>query len=166
MSAGPFAAAYHLAKPTSDLAYLAPQFRAAVVAALAECNDPANDLKAIVHETYRSNELAVLYYSQGRTLIPPHDTVTNAKSNLYSWHGYGLAVDVIHASKGWDAGDAWFHNVADVFKRHGMKWGGDWHMRDLPHFQWGRCKPSPSDVARQLIATGGVQAVWTAVSAA
>jgi hypothetical protein len=35
----------------------------------------------------------------------------------------------------------------------------------LPHFQWGRCKPSPSDEARRLIDTEGEVSVWRAVGA-
>jgi peptidoglycan L-alanyl-D-glutamate endopeptidase CwlK len=43
--------------------------------------------------------------------------------------------------------------------------GGDWKFKDLPHFQWGPCKPSPSDRARELIRTEGMEAVWGAVGA-
>ena len=167
MSAGPADAinAYTAAKPTRDPQLLAPLFRAAVEAAIAECNSPANQLDAMIYETYRSNALQVVYYARGRTVRPPQSPVTNAMSNLYSWHGYGLAVDVIHRTKEWGAGDAWFRKVADVFKRNGCKWGGDWRSPDLPHFQWGLCKPSPSDHARELMRTGGVLAVWEAVGA-
>lgn len=167
MSAGPAdaIARYHAAKPTADLALLAPRFAAAVRAAIAECNDGANPLQAMVYETYRSNELQAIYYARGRTVRPPNAPVTNAMGNLYSWHGYGLAVDVIHQTRQWDAGEAWFRAVAEVFKRHGCKWGGDWTRPDLPHFQWGLCRPSPSDGARQLMRTGGVFAVWQAVGA-
>jgi peptidoglycan L-alanyl-D-glutamate endopeptidase CwlK len=86
-------------------------------------------------------------------------------NNLFSWHGYGLAVDVIHRTKQWNAGTPWFAAVAVIFKRHGCKWGGDWKSADLPHFQWGLCKPSPSDTARQFLRTRGVRAVWEAVGA-
>ena len=167
MSAGPAEAiaSFHVAKPTANPELLAPLFRAAVDAAIGECNGGANPLKAMVYETYRSNELQVVYYARGRTVRPPSSTVTNAMSNLFSWHGYGLAVDVIHRTKEWDAGDAWFQQVAEIFKRHGCKWGGDWKTKDLPHFQWGFCKPSPSDNARELMRTGGVMAVWQAVGA-
>jgi peptidoglycan L-alanyl-D-glutamate endopeptidase CwlK len=165
MSAGATAASYHLAKPTNDVDYLAPLFRAAVERAIAECNDPINNLSAMVYETYRSNELQEVYYARGREVIPPPEPVTNARTNLYSWHGYGLAVDVIHKSKGWDPGDKWFRDVAAIFKKHGCKWGGDWTSPDRPHFQWGKCKPSPSPVARELMTTRGVEAVWEAVGA-
>jgi hypothetical protein len=168
MSAGDAAAVaivnFHAAKPTSDLNLLAPLFRAAVEAAIAECNNGAG-LKAMVYETYRSNELQAVYFARGRTVRPPNEVVTNAMTNLRSWHGYGLAVDVIHQTDKWNAGEAWFQQVAEIFKRHGCKWGGDWKMRDQPHFQWGFCQPSPSDTARDLMRTGGVIAVWQAVGA-
>ena len=56
--------------------------------------------------------------------------------------------------------------VAEIAKGHGLKWGGDWSSPDLPHFQWGRCKASPSDEARRILREQGMPAVWRAVSAA
>lgn len=166
MSAGPTTIDYHGTAPTANLMLLAPAFEAAVRAAIDECNSPANNLNAIVYETYRSNELQAIYFARGRTVRPPATPVTNASSNLYSWHGYGLAVDVIHATQGWTPErHGWFHDVAAIFKRHGCKWGGDWTSPDPPHFQWGRCKASPSDLARELLRTRGIEAVWEAVGA-
>ena len=138
---------------------LAPLFRAAIEATLAEHPD------AIVCETYRSNELQAPYFERGRTVKPPAHTVTNARTNLYSWHGYGLAVDIIHRELEWNAPTSWFAQVAETAKRNGCKWGGNWKSPDFPHLQWGRCKASPSDLARRLIAEGGMEAVWHAVGA-
>ena len=154
-------------KVSRDLALLAPAFRKAVEDAIRECNAPPNNLGAMVYEAYRSQTLQAIYYARGRTTVPPTRTVTNARTNLLSWHGYGLAVDVIHQTKLWspDGGMAWFRKVADIFKKHGCKWGGDWTSPDPPHMQWGRCRPSPSDEARRLIAADGIEAVWRAVSA-
>ncbi|MBV9774667.1 MAG: M15 family metallopeptidase [Gemmatimonadetes bacterium] len=152
-----------LASVSRDLTVLAPKFRDAVEKAIADCQK--SGLDAYVYEAYRSPELQALYYSRGRTVVPPLQTVTNARSNLYSWHGYGLAVDVISWSHGWDRPESWFRSVAAVFRTHGCKWGGDWKMKDLPHMQWGACKPSPSDRARELIRTEGVEFVWRAVGA-
>lgn len=162
MSAGEGTAVPRISR---DLTLLAPKFRAAVEAALDECE--AQKIDAFVYEAYRSNELQQIYYARGRTVIPPNHTVTNARTNLYSWHGYGLAVDVISRSKLWspDGGEAWFGKVADIFKNHGCKWGGDWTHPDTPHMQWGRCKPSPSDLARLIMGEDGREAVWAAVSA-
>jgi len=147
----------------SDLSKLAPKFRTAVEAALTECAN--RGLDALVYEAYRSQALQARYYARGRTQIPPSQPVTNAPSNLLSWHGYGLAVDVISKAQGWNAGEPWFTQVAAVFKDAGCAWGGDWTQRDQPHFQWGLCKPSPSPLAREIVASQGVRGVWIAVGA-
>jgi hypothetical protein len=144
-----------------DTSRLAPAFADAVQKALEECNS-VKRLDAIIYEGYRSQALQSLYYQRGRTIIPPYKKVTNAPTNLHSWHGFGLAVDIVHKTKFWSppGGDTWFRNVAEIFKRHSCMWGGDWKMADLPHFQWYRCPPSPSDTARQLIVDQGMLAVW------
>jgi len=149
--------------PDVDLGKLAPKFNVAVMQAMAACT--AAGLRAKVYEGLRSESLQQLYYTRGRTTIPPTYTVTNARSSLFSWHGYGLAVDVIHETQGWDAGDAWFAEVATHFRAVDCRWGGEWKFKDLPHFQWGLCKPSPSDRARQILAANGMAAVWEAVGA-
>jgi hypothetical protein len=151
------------ARVSRDLAQLAPRFRDAVQKAVADCQ--ARGLDAYVYEGYRSPELQALYYRRGRSVIPPVQKVTNARSSLYSWHGYGLAVDVISRRHGWDRPESWFRDVAESFRKFGCKWGGDWKMKDLPHFQWGVCRASPSDNARALFDQGGAPAVWKAVSA-
>ena len=146
-----------------DLAGLAPRFRDAVEAAITEC--VATGFDAFVYEARRSEELQALYYARGRTVIPPEKPVTNARSALYSWHGYGLAVDVISQRYGWDKPWRWWQNVAEIFKRHDCKWGGDWTHPDPPHHQWGRCKASPSERAREILAREGIEAVWAACGA-
>lgn len=148
-----------------DLSRLAPKFREAVEAALAEC--AAAKLDTWVYEAHRSEALQRHYFRKGRTIIPPTRPVTNAPTALRSWHGYGLAVDVVDRNRLWkpDGGLSWFERVATIFKRHNCKWGGDWTSPDPPHFQWHLCRPSPSDEARNLLATGGVAAVWEALSA-
>lgn len=146
----------------NDIRLLAPKFGLAVGHALNLCHRQGLDV--VVQESLRSNELQEHYYAQGRTR--PGPIVTNARSALFSWHGYGLAVDVISASKGWNTTAAWRSAVAQIFKGAGLAWGGDWQHPDLPHFQWGLCRPSPSERARQLIAEGGMEAVWVEVRAA
>jgi len=152
-------------KVSNDLGLLAPAFRAAVEAAITECK--AKKLDVLVYETYRSQEMQALYYARGRTIVPPTHTVTNAPTNLQSWHGFGLAVDVVHRTDYWEppGGLKWFQEVAEVFKANNCKWGGDWTKPDPPHFQWRLCKPSPSDYARQLLKDGGFPSVWAAVGA-
>jgi hypothetical protein len=157
--------------PNRDMSLLAPKFRTSVEAAVAECLTAGLPVK--VQEGFRSNARQAYLYEQGRTR--PGDIVTNAPTSLTSWHGYGLAVDVIHQTLAyWPAGktkadvaknEAWFKSVADIFKRHNCNWGGDWTKPDTPHMQWAACRPSPSDRARLLIASGGVKAVWKEVGA-
>jgi len=164
MSAGMMPAAAE-PQPSRNLDLLAPKVRAAVQAAIAECNAPGGPGDVLLYEAMRSAELQAIYYARGRTVKPPYQTVTNAKSNLYSWHGFGLAVDVVHRILLWSPPAAWWHAVAKIFKKHGLDWGGDWHQVDLPHFQWGTLRKSPSDRARQLLADGGLAAVWKEVGA-
>jgi hypothetical protein len=138
---------------------LAPRFRAAVEVALAECH--ARSIDVIVFETARSEELQALYFANGRS---------HAQSALHSWHAYGLAVDVVSREHGWkkfpdgalyEADPFWWREVYASFTHAGLDAGADWHsIKDFPHFQWGKCKPSPSDHARELFASGGKVAVW------
>src|SRR4029453_4624924 len=119
-----------------DPALLAPVFRAAVERAIADCQ--ARQLDAYVSQGVRSPGLQALYYARGRTIVPPTKPVTNAPTNLQSWHGYGLAVDVISKSKGWDQPEEWFTRVAESFAKFGCRWGGGGKQRALPHFPGGR----------------------------
>ncbi len=153
------------ARVSNDLSLLAPKFEDAVRTALRACRDAGFPAK--VYEAQRSQELQALYYARGRTIIPPRHTVTNAPTNLQSWHGYGLAVDVVHETKYWEpeGGEAWFRKIADIFKAHDCSWGGDWRHPDTPHFQWHLCKPSPSPEARRLLLQQGREAVWKVVGA-
>lgn len=167
---GGFTDAHGVPVPTANvlvvqhsLGLLAPKFRQVVEDALRACERLS--LQAVVYETYRSDALQKLYYARGRTVRPPLATVTNAPDNLASWHGYGLAVDVIHRVKRWDMPISWFRAVAQVFKEHGADWGGDWTHPDYPHFQYWTLRPSPSQRARDLLAAGGLEAVWREVGA-
>jgi hypothetical protein len=146
-----------------DLARLVPAFRDAVEHAIADCQ--ARGLDAYVYVAHRSPELQALYYARGRPIVPPTKPVTYAATNLQSSHGCGLAVDVISRSQGWNRPDAWFAQLAESFAKFGCRWGGEWKQRNLPHFQWGVCKPSPSDTARTLLVASGFQAVWEALRA-
>jgi peptidoglycan L-alanyl-D-glutamate endopeptidase CwlK len=146
-----------------NLDNLAPKFAAVVRAAIDECN--RNGLDAFVYEAMRSDALQKFYFAQGRTIIPPHDTVTNASSSRTSWHGYGLAVDVISRANDWSVTAEWQDAVANIFLTHECKWGGHFTKADNPHFQWGRCKASPSPLARQILDAEGLIGVWRAVGA-
>lgn len=154
--------------PSRDLTLLAPKFRAAVLAAISDCG--TNDFPVKVNEAFRSQARQAFLFAQGRTR--PGPIVTHAPTSLTSWHGYGLAVDIIHQTRAFEpfgkdgrANERWFHEVGAIFKRNGCSWGGDWTKPDTPHMQWGKCMASPTDGARLLIRSGGAEAVWRQVEA-
>jgi hypothetical protein len=147
----------------SSLDGLPPKMRAAVKAALEECNDERLD--AVVYESHRSDELQAIYYQRGRTVKPPDYTVTNVASAQYGWHFYWLAVDVISASRRWSVTADWRRRVTAIFKKHGLSAGAEWPHPDDPHYQWGKCRRSPSEESRRLYAEGGLEAVWLEVGA-
>lgn len=138
---------------------LAPKFRTALCRVLAQLPD------AIVAETVRTPERQAYLYGFGRTYDDDRGQVTAASSQLYSWHGYGLAADIWRQGVLWQATPTWFRTMGEVAKAHGLAWGGDWTRQDLPHVQWGACKDAPSYIARGLYASGGVEAVWKEVGA-
>lgn len=145
----------------SDPAELAPQFRATVLAVVRELRAQGYD--AIIHETYRTHETALVYYARGRTQIPPAETCTNAPDETWSWHGYKLACDIISEAKGWDAPETFCRALRDTAVRHGLASGYDWKRQDKPHVQPGNVRVTPSEHARELLASGGIAAVWAAV---
>lgn len=152
-----------------DTSKLAPRFREAVEKALEELH--ARGIDAVVNEALRSDALQREYYARG---------VTKARTVAGSWHGYGLAVDVVSKTRGWDVwpwrakdgslpgGDPkWWRPVVETFKKHGCDWGGDWQsIFDAPHFQFGRCKSSPGAESKRYFAEGRPFKVWALVGAA
>ena len=143
---------------------LAPKFAAALVATIEQCH--AEGLDAVIFETTRSDALAQVYYRRGR---PPSaefpSPVTNAPDASWTWHGYGLAADIISASREWNAGQSWFTEMGRIAKANGLDWGGDWNHPDLPHVQFGTLKASPSEQSRSLY-PGHIAEVWALVGAA
>lgn len=146
-----------------DLSELAPRFAQAVEAALEECR--ARGLDAFVYEASRTAEGQDAYDALAEQTPSRNCTAGTARSGQESWHMYGLAVDIASRLSHWDFSDAWIERVASVFKAHGCDWGGDWETRDTAHFQWGRCRRSPSREARALLESGGLAAVWREVAA-
>lgn len=144
----------------NDVHLLAPKLMEVAVDATEFLNLSGYD--AHIYETLRSRQLAEIYHELG---------VSKAVNELYSWHGFGLAFDVISTSRGWDVWDDpdWYEPVVATYKSHGLHWGGDWtSFQDRPHFQW-HCDgmhESPSDHARALLASKGLAAVWAEVHAA
>lgn len=106
-------------------------------------------------------------YDQGRTT--PGKIVTNAKPG-YSYHNFGLAVDLVPSVNGIDqkyvpdwngSHPAWKRMIA-VGQTVGLTEGALWRtFPDEPHFQLNGFLPvTPDDSVRQLYKDQGVDAVW------
>lgn len=61
-----------------------------------------------------------------------------AKTPHTTFHGKGLAFDICKNVRGHEYDDlAFFAQCAEIGKRIGFTWGGDWKsFPDRPHFQW------------------------------
>jgi peptidoglycan L-alanyl-D-glutamate endopeptidase CwlK len=158
----------------TDLAGLAPKFRTQVELVLADLVD--KEWLVCVRESVRSNERADWLYRCGREFDDGRGIVTNAVNALKTWHHYGLAVDLgdRRFSPGREPASFW-RDVMAIAEARGLTVGADWnrngipdsqepgkHLCDQPHMQWfcDGMHVSPSDHAAELLATGGVEAVW------
>jgi len=118
--------------------------------ALAAYNEAVAKTPKGVHpfitETYRSFERSTALYNQPRDgkdndgdgkIDEPDEKVSNAKAGQ-SLHNYGLALDfmlIINGKDSWVVDKNW-KLVADIFKKHGFVWGGDWKsFKDYPHVE-------------------------------
>lgn len=98
----------------------------------------------VITDGFRSISEQDRLYRQGRT--EPGNIVTYAKGGE-SYHNYGLAIDFALKSEDgeiiWDTerddngnGRADWLEVAEIGKRLGFEWGGDWrNFKDYPHLQ-------------------------------
>ncbi len=121
--------------------------------------------QAIVYESTRTEERQKWLYGFGRDYDDGRGIVTNAITAKYGWHFFGLAVDIIHRIHEWNADEHWWDGLEIAYNHHGLTAGRSWRMKDNPHGQWGKCRTTPSDLARELFQKGGNHAVWTAVGA-
>lgn len=114
-------------------------------------------LPLVVWEVYRSKEQQRMYYAQGRTdamLLARGFTaeeIQKARKRGFTadkpvitklvnpqYHGLGLAMDCCWLVEGkytWSVPTDWWETYGRAAKAHGLEWGGDWKMRDLPHIQ-------------------------------
>lgn len=119
-----------------DLRELTPQVQAMAVAMLAACK--AQGLKVTVACTYRSPQEQNALYEQGRTVWGK--IVTNARAGQ-SKHETRQAIDIYPLINGKLAdektheGMAAWQALGFIGKKVGFVWGGDWRMRDYPHFE-------------------------------
>lgn len=142
---------------------LAPRFRAALYRALGTMRSAGFD--PIISETTRSSERQAFLYGFGRDYDDGRGIVTNSRDAMHTWHGFGLAADVISRSAGWDAPTSFWDALRACAEDEGLVSGASWPtFADKPHVQWGApMRRSPSSDAAALVQQGGMPAVWGAV---
>ena len=153
---------------------LAPKFRAAVERVVAQMEADGHD--PWVFETLRTEARQSFLHGFGRDYDDGRGIVTHSDSAADTWHGYGLAVDIISKSKRWGASRQFWLSLGAACADEGLTWGADWNRNgrsdderfvDRPHIQWGNgMRRSPSSRAVTLQQQGGNEAVWAAVGAA
>lgn len=157
----------------ASLDVLAPAFRARVELVLADMR--AWGYTPRVFETLRTNARQNYLYGFGREYDDGRGVVTHSQTVGDTWHGFGLAVDIVCAVKLWGAKPDFWYVLGTSARRHGLVWGGDWNndwnsaderFMDRPHIQWGNMRRSPSLNASAILTRGGMIAVWREVRAA
>ena len=110
--------------PCRSLDVLHPIFRAQLECMIAR--QKKGGWTPLVQETKRSQALQSIYYKKK----PP---VTRVKDVATGFHGYGLAADVISATKGWND-PRFFYWQAQHAEACGMTAGAFWKsFPDAPH---------------------------------
>ncbi len=101
-------------------------------------------IDVVITDGYRSPEEQDVLHSQGRSMSG--NVVTYAQGGE-SYHNYGLAIDYAlrldDGSVVWDItrddngnGESDWFEVADIGKKLGFDWGGDWQrFKDYPHLE-------------------------------
>lgn len=141
--------------PCNSLEVLEPIFKKGVICTLERAKKGGWSPK--VFETYRSDARQTALYSYGRTR--PGARVTNAKNALTTVHHYGLAVDIIHATKGWDH-PRFFYWLGQHAEACGLAAGVFWKtFPDAPHIQYGKWAGAPPQWARRLVADS-LPVIW------
>lgn len=135
----------------------APKFVERITALLARLDDG----RELPFEWLRTAERQAFLYGFGRDYDDGRGKVTNAKTQFFSWHGFGLACDVVEKdATPWSAPPTFWNALGEAAEAEGLVWGGRWHHPDLPHVQWAGCPVSPTDADRTLVANEGLVAVW------
>ncbi len=142
----------------------APAFVRAVEATLRELE---GGLPELPFEWMRTDERQRFLFGFGRDYDDGRGRVTKARTAEFTWHRYGLAVDVVEKdATPWNAPMSFWEELGEAGERNGLDWGGRWPSPDWPHLQWGRCPASPTAEDIALYATRGIVAVWEKYGAA
>ncbi len=151
---------------------LAPRMRKVVVDLLALRADRMHDGRAendvdavtLVFETFRTNARQRCLYGQGREYAGK--VVTKAYDASWSWHGYGMAIDIVHPTKWWAAPERWWEQLALDAEHVGLYPGRRFKsIPDSPHLQWRGAGKfltplSPDPLDRSNHRAGKTKLVW------
>lgn len=150
--------------PCTDTLVLEPEFRRRLSQLLARMHRGGWD--AMVFETVRTPQRQAALCEYGRTR--PGRKVTNA-CGPDAWtrtvHGYGMAVDVVSRSRGWEH-PRFFHWLMIHAEAVGLTAGAAWKkFPDQPHVQTGRWDGAPPAWARELLLQQRQRAlIWARVA--
>jgi len=160
------APAHVRAARVSSLDGLAPGFRRKLDQLLRDMRLDGH--RPLVFETGRTDARQAYLFGYGREWDDGRGVVTNSRTGATTWHGYGLAADLVCADHGHDATAAFWRSMDSHARYVGLEWGGLWaSFPDRPHVQWSPMRRSPSpDVAQRLYAAGDIAEVWRLVGAA
>lgn len=154
---------------------LAPKFRLALDRVLTRMRGEGHD--PIVYETFRTDARQEFLYGFGRLYDDGRGVVTHSRTAEDTYHGYGLAADIISKSKHWGAGEGFWESLGRACRAEGLLWGDDWDndgvrvgpdpdesFSDRPHVQFPK-RRSPSPLAKKLRAEGRQAEVWVLAGA-
>jgi peptidoglycan LD-endopeptidase CwlK len=121
-------------------------------------------IPVLVTQGLRTWEEQAKLYEQGRTT--PGKIVTKAAPG-YSWHCYGLAVDLVPSAHkdnpqpDWNPDHADWQTLIRIGKDFQLMEGASWRtFPDFPHFQPKELPMTPAEIVREMYHKGGLPAVW------
>lgn len=138
----------------NDLEKLEPVTRDRVKAGLEELKTLG--IKYYISETWRMQAVQYCYHLQGmghpvelvnyfRNIvglgpISDRENISRVTRTVKSKHTEGKAIDLVPSKDGvnpwWSAPTTEYRKIAEVMKKHGMAWGGDWvEFKDAPHYE-------------------------------
>jgi hypothetical protein len=160
-----------------DVDLLAPKFKTKIQRLLLNLTERGHD--PIIAETMRDDERQKFLHGFGRLYDDGRGVVTKASTSATTWHGFGLAVDIVSRKHGWNAPAAFWTALGEECRTLGLCWGNDWDMDgipverdpdesfgDRPHVQWAPMRRYPSPAAKQIRDERGLEGLWRYVEAA
>jgi peptidoglycan LD-endopeptidase CwlK len=127
----------------------------------------ANDEDSLhlLFETLRTNARQQFLYGFGREYDDGRGIVTGAYDASWSWHGYGMAIDIIHPRLAYKAPDKWWRILGEDYAAVGLRPGRTFKRVDSPHAQWlgvapRLCPATPTAQDRADHRANRVSLVW------